>query len=623
MPSLSQDPADNNRKIGLAYILANLNENSDKKAWANTGLRRQGTVALQMGYEIAAAIEKYPYFLDAIKEYVGSEFAAEVAKDEISVYGLLLSTSLCRYVPESESSQELLRVCKKYNEVVVANPCRLDLVTEVNERLTASPDEIGTWFFADVANALFGDVGEKYTPDPEDVPEEQEKNGSQNHESGDDTQQDQPSQGAPGAGDGKPEQADQNEQAAEDQEQQAGGQPAPTGQQAQDADSEGSGSSDGSEQVAEDEPAQANEQGSNGQCEHLAEEGESQQQDAQPDQELQTDANAQAAGEDDTQETDGVAQEPQIADSEQPEEGGSAESADVTQETADGGQVEPDAEQQQHAYEAMELFEAEDAEDDPSKVSCVHGGAGGSLAKPLEARKRIEIDNRTNGVLVSTIIKIFQATEEQPTGLSKCGSKVSIKHAWRMKALGDTRIFKKNREDPGVDMAMSILVDRSESMGHLLHKVCNTAHTFAMGLTRVPGAKVRLAAFPAIGPVSTTTLLEFDEHPKRAEERLSMLYADGSTPLAQAIVAECSRLLERNEPKKVITVLTDGVPDSGPQVKNAILRAESLGIEVIGIGFGDAKSITNWIEKAEYISEVDELPNALASIFEKTLATQS
>lgn len=73
----------------------------------------------------------------------------------------------------------------------------------------------------------------------------------------------------------------------------------------------------------------------------------------------------------------------------------------------------------------------------------------------------------------------------------------------------------------------------------------------------------------------------------------------------------------------MITVLTDGVPDSGPQVRNAILRAESLGIEVIGIGFGDAKSITNWIRKAEYISEVDELPNALASIFEKTLATQS
>ena len=101
-----------------------------------------------------------------------------------------------------------------------------------------------------------------------------------------------------------------------------------------------------------------------------------------------------------------------------------------------------------------------------------------------------------------------------------------------------------------------------------------------------------------------------------------MLYADGSTPLAQAIAAETDRLLAVNEPRKVITVLTDGIPDNGPQVKSCILRAESLGVEVIGIGFGAAAGIKTWIDKSEYISDVDELPDALVSIYEQMLASQ-
>uniref|UniRef100_UPI0012D2C6A1 VWA domain-containing protein n=1 Tax=Comamonas testosteroni TaxID=285 RepID=UPI0012D2C6A1 len=329
----------------------------------------------------------------------------------------------------------------------------------------------------------------------------------------------------------------------------------------------------------------------------------------------------------------------------EPDDGSNGEQGGSQQATADSEKAElnNEATQQSHSHgaddesdaptgvpTAVSATEVEDLDmfggpedESPAQVSCVlMTGAGNASATKRNQRQQALLENRTNGQLVATIIKIFQATEDVPTSLCKNGSRLSIKHAWRMKALGDMCIFKKKQEDPGVDMAMSILVDRSESMTRLLKQVINTAHMFATGLTRVPGAKVRLAAFPAVGPEATTTLLDFGEHTKRAEERLSKLYADGSTPLAQAITAETERLLAANEQRKVITVLTDGVPDDGNQVRNSILRAEKLGVEVIGIGFGHANSIKTWIEKSEFIQNVDDLSDALLSIYEQMLESQ-
>ena len=547
IPTLSNEETQMNRDIGLVFIVANIHERSDKKFWPDTGLRRQATIALQMGFEIAKAVENYPYFAEGITSYLDFAFTAEVVKEEISVYGLCLATSIKTYLTDNSANAQLKGICDKYCEVVQLNQFREQLVTEITSNLNNTPEEIGTAFFADIASALFGDQGEKYPPTNQDESGSQAEQGDRSQEAEDGGQAKQGDQNQAAAEDAQAEQGDPNQEAED------GGQ---AEESAQTPVNEGANAA---EQVELDEPTE-------GGC--------------------------------------------QVPESEQ------------TQTTENDRSENNEATDKSNALAEVDLFGAADDVEE-SQVSCgVVFGAGGADGSEKSMLKPVQIEGRINGLLVPTIIKLFQAVEEQPTGLCKSGSKVSIKHAWRMRALGDTCIFKKKREDPGVDMAMSILVDRSESMTRLLKQVCDTAYTFALGLTRVPGAKARLAAFPALGPEPTTTLLDFGEHTKRAEERLSMLYADGSTPLAQAIAAETDRLLAVNEPRKVITVLTDGIPDNGPQVKSCILRAESLGVEVIGIGFGSAAGIKTWIDKSEYISDVDELPDALVSIYEQMLASQ-
>lgn len=110
-------------------------------------------------------------------------------------------------------------------------------------------------------------------------------------------------------------------------------------------------------------------------------------------------------------------------------------------------------------------------------------------------------------------------------------------------------------------------------------------------------------------------VLEYGENQKHARPRLERLTAGGSTPLAQAIIAECQVLLQRNERRKVITVLTDGKPDDGHQVIAVIRWAAKQGIEVVGIGFSEAQNIHRWIEQSTYVPSIEKLPNAIEKIF--------
>ena len=577
IPNLSGDETKMNRDIGLVFIVANIHERSDKTFWPDTGLRRQATIALQMGFEIAKAVENYPYFAEGIAEYLDFAFTAEADKEEISVYGLCLVTALMSYLTENSANRQPTGICEKYCEVVQRNQFREQLVTEITVNLKNPPEEIGTAFFASIATAMFGDQGEKYPPTNQAEAGTQAEQDGQNQETEDG---------------GQATQDDRKQAAAEGTQAEQDGQNQETG--------DGGQATQDDQKQAAAEGTQAEQGGQNQETEDSG----------------QAEESPQAPGNEGANAADQVElDEPTEVDAQVPE-------SEQTQTTENDCPLNNDADDKANTLVEVDLFGAADDVEE-SQVSCLVGiGAGGADGSEKSKLKPVQIEGRINGLLVPTIIKLFQAVEEQPTGLCKSGSKVSIKHAWRMRALGDTRIFKKKREDPGVDMAMSILVDRSESMERLLKQVCDTAYTFALGLTRVPGAKSRLAAFPAFGPEPTTTLLDFGEHTKRAEERLSMLYASGSTPLAQAIAAETDRLLAVNEPRKVITVLTDGVPDNGPQVKSCILRAERLGVEVIGIGFGAAAGIKSWIAKSEYISDVDELPDALVSIYEQMLVSQ-
>ena len=78
-------------------------------------------------------------------------------------------------------------------------------------------------------------------------------------------------------------------------------------------------------------------------------------------------------------------------------------------------------------------------------------------------------------------------------------------------------------------------------------------------------------------------------------------------------------MLPLKENRKIILILTDGVPDSIPAAQSAIKTAEKIGFEVYGLGI-TLGMIRDFLPKtSKVIYSLNELPNALFGLLQQTL----
>lgn len=89
-----------------------------------------------------------------------------------------------------------------------------------------------------------------------------------------------------------------------------------------------------------------------------------------------------------------------------------------------------------------------------------------------------------------------------------------------------------------------------------------------------------------------------------------------------AIWAARVMLLQRREPRKIMLILTDGCPDSGPDTKSATKRAMKDGIEIAAIGIMDG-NVRNFWDNHKIIESVQELPAAMFGIMEGLLVKKT
>jgi cobalamin biosynthesis protein CobT len=68
---------------------------------------------------------------------------------------------------------------------------------------------------------------------------------------------------------------------------------------------------------------------------------------------------------------------------------------------------------------------------------------------------------------------------------------------------------------------------------------------------------------------------------------LKSRYANGGNDDDKSIMVAAKELMKRPEKDKILIVLSDGLPSSEENTKNAIKRARDMGIHVVGIMFGD------------------------------------
>ena len=171
------------------------------------------------------------------------------------------------------------------------------------------------------------------------------------------------------------------------------------------------------------------------------------------------------------------------------------------------------------------------------------------------------------------------------------GRRLNVKRAIRI-PLGETNIWNKKTFDLDHNTSIHILVDTSSSMlstasdgnfpnyrlSRIDHaKIC--AYCIAKALEGVPNTESQVSFFPGGGNYEVgickqpwesvkSTMKYFDQKPM------------GSTPMAQAMAYALTKFKYSDKDRNILLIITDGMPDSIPNLKEQLAQCEHLGIEL-------------------------------------------
>jgi len=169
---------------------------------------------------------------------------------------------------------------------------------------------------------------------------------------------------------------------------------------------------------------------------------------------------------------------------------------------------------------------------------------------------------------------------------------------------GNPRIFRREVEQTGLNTAVHILLDVSGSM--------SGAPSFAVAkaLENIKGVNPAVTAFPAMA--STSSVFPIMRHGQKVPDSFD-INASGGTPLAAALWWVMQIMLTLKEQRKIILIITDGVPDSTHAATHAVNVAQKLGFEVYGLGIRDAH-IAHLLPQASRV--INDFPDLAPTMFD-------
>jgi hypothetical protein len=245
-------------------------------------------------------------------------------------------------------------------------------------------------------------------------------------------------------------------------------------------------------------------------------------------------------------------------------------------------------------------------------------GAGMALATASSTEASFA-ETRLEGVqarLVTVLQRELQDRRRRPWRPAYSGGRVMTQRFWRLGALGDTKVFVQKRNASGIDAAATVLLDSSYSMQEQLRTAAEVTMAFSLALQRL-GVHTRVVRFPGEETV-TVTLQRFGEPARSCVHRCATLVASGGTPVGAAVVAELPLLMLQRRLKNILVIVTDDDPGDQETLAAALASAEELGVLVVGVGIGC--DIRTWIRNAVSVQDVNELPHALARLFQESIS---
>ena len=270
------------------------------------------------------------------------------------------------------------------------------------------------------------------------------------------------------------------------------------------------------------------------------------------------------------------------------------------------------------------LFHAE-AQDLPQNIgeiiaielsNCSSESTGDALTMAVEGTRQatpLPADQKLQALQASIALRtrlqgFLQAQTQRRCSIGRRGTL----HANSLHRLqvGNARVFQKETEQQGLNTAVHILLDASGSMAGAPINLANRAcFAVATALSHIRGVNPAVTAFPAVSV--TNSVFPIIRHGQPLPDRFD-IRASGGTPLAGALWWVLQTMLPLKEQRKMILVITDGMPDNSLAANNVIGVAQKLGFEVYGLGIRD-EHITHLLPHTSRV--VNDLPDLVPVLF--------
>lgn len=234
--------------------------------------------------------------------------------------------------------------------------------------------------------------------------------------------------------------------------------------------------------------------------------------------------------------------------------------------------------------------------------------------KPFAHDERIEA-LRASVAMRQRVSGLLMAQKRMQGGLGRKG-KLESSCLHRI-CVGNGRVFRGKEEKQGINTALHILVDCSSSMyGQSIMVARKACLALVTALSGIRGVNLALTAFPSEDIESSVTPLI--RHGERRAQ-LPSFRAYGNTPLGPALWWTLTNMVSLKEERKIILIISDGMPTSVKAARNAIFQCRKFGLELVGIGICTSAMIELLGEASRAIWKLEQLAPAMFELLQKTL----
>lgn len=218
---------------------------------------------------------------------------------------------------------------------------------------------------------------------------------------------------------------------------------------------------------------------------------------------------------------------------------------------------------------------------------------------------------------------LVQASQQIAHRNQRSGKRVDTRRLHKA-VTGDTRIFQRSEPKKHPNTAIHLLVDMSSSMassagnGKLREDIAREASlAISIALESIPGVNPAVTYF---GNNYETPVFSVVKHGQRVKNQTGkfVFNSRGGTPMAEAIWYSAFELSKTREGRKMMIVVTDGVPNNTPACHKVIGLCESSSIEMIGIGI-ETTAVNRLFNTSIVIDDASHLQKSLFKLMETAL----